>query len=58
MQPLAFIGTVINSEFPISTTLSVALVGSTARTFITVGSVLGYPCPSGGATYGIVFLWE
>jgi hypothetical protein len=46
----------ILTEVPLGTSFSLAVVGSTPRTFIQVGGCLGLPL--GSATYGTCMLWE
>lgn len=52
--------TVVNAEVPIGTTVSVAVVGTTARTYINVGQAMRHAYGTGGTagTHGVAFLWE
>ena len=59
---LPTLATIINSEVPAGTTFSVAMVGATARSLLSVGN--GFRCIIAGtgpgtiATYGLAMLWE
>lgn len=60
---LPTLATVVLTEAPANTTLSVAMVGSTARTLLSVGSFGFYPAligtgPGSSTTYGLAMLWE
>lgn len=66
ITPRAFVlptlATVISTEVPAGTTFSVAMVGATARTLLSVGSGFRGINVGGGpgtiATYGLAMLWE
>lgn len=62
---LPTMATVLLSEFPGNTTFSVAMVGSTARNMLSLGSIGFYGCLIGAAggggaatSYGVAMVWE
>lgn len=48
----------LNSEYAAGTTFSVAMVGTTARTYLATNNGFGYGAAVGTTTYGIAMLYE
>jgi hypothetical protein len=63
-----WLGIVLTGELAVGSTASITLVGSTAHTYLSVGSMFGpiagltvnsYPCTGGGlSTFSMIMLWE
>ena len=58
LQKIFSIGTVVKSEFLENTTFKTVLVGSTLRTFISVGGAFNKPSTNSGNNYSLAMLWE
>ena len=62
IRPIFGAGCVIVDDYPLGTTISVALVGTTARTYLSTGagSSAPFPIPDAGGvtTSGLAMLWE
>jgi hypothetical protein len=57
IQASAYLCAVIINEVPIGTTFSLNVVGTTARTFVSVGTSFGFPILA-TLPYGVAMLWE
>lgn len=58
VRPVVGLVTVLTAEVPAGNTISVAAVGSTPRTYISIGQAGYGMCTAGGSTYCAAMLWE
>lgn len=58
VRPVVGLVTVLTGEVPAGNTISVAAVGSTPRTYISIGQAGYGMCTAGGSTYCAAMLWE
>lgn len=58
VRPTVGLVTVLTAEVPAGNTISVAAVGSTPRTYISIGQAGYGMCTAGGSTYCAAMLWE